>query len=43
MYESYSWPCVCSYKGERSIFVKLFKELLNGVMKRIEKGEKKVS
>lgn len=42
MYESYAWPGACSYKSERRLFIKWFKELLTGVLKRIEKAEKVV-
>lgn len=40
MYESYAWPGACSYKCERKLLIKWFKELLGGVLKRIEKTEK---
>lgn len=42
MYESYAWPNACSYKGETKLFIKWFKQLLNGVLKEIEAKEKKI-
>lgn len=40
MYESYAWPGALSFRGERRLFIKWFKELLSGVLKKIEKTEK---
>lgn len=40
MYESYAWPGVHNFK--KSIFVKLFRQLFDGVLKEIEKREKSI-
>lgn len=37
MYESYSWPGAYSLKDEVKIFVRKFKELIDGVSKVIHK------
>lgn len=40
MYESYSWPGAYTFKEEVKLFTKLLKEMLEGVLKSIEKREK---
>lgn len=42
MYESYQWPGAYSLKDEVKLFAKLLKELLDGVLKGIEKHERKI-
>jgi hypothetical protein len=37
MYESYQWPGAYSLKDEVRIIINQFKEMLNGVIKEIEK------
>ncbi len=42
MYESYSWPGAYSFKSEIKLFVQWFKELFDGVLKKIEETEEKI-
>lgn len=42
MYESYAWPGAYSFKGEIKLFVKWFKELFDGVLKKIEETDRKI-
>lgn len=37
MYESYDWPGAYSLKDEVKIIIQHFKELLDGVLKEIQK------
>lgn len=36
------WPGAYSFKTEIKLFVSCFKELLDGVLKKIEEAEKKI-
>lgn len=40
MYESYAWPGAATYKRERRTIVTWIKELIVGVMKKIDEVEK---
>lgn len=42
MYESYAWPGAYSVKTEIKMLFKKVKEHFNGVLKKIEKAEKKI-
>lgn len=41
MYESYPWPGAYTLKQEVKLFTKWIKELFSGVIKEIERVEKK--
>lgn len=41
MYESYTWPGACCKKEDRITIIKWAKELFEGLIKEIEKVEKK--
>lgn len=41
MYESYPWPGAYTLKDEVKLFSKWIKELFDGVIKEIEKNEKR--
>ncbi len=42
MYESYAWPGAYTYKEETKLFVKWFKQFMDGILKEIAEKEKKV-
>ncbi len=42
MYESYSWPGAYGFKDEVKHFITWFKNLFNGIHKKIVETEKKV-
>lgn len=42
MYESYAWPGAYSFKSEIKLFVKWFKNLFDGLLKKIESTEEKI-
>lgn len=42
MYQSYAWPGAYSFKSEIKLFVKWFKELFDGLAKKIEETEQKI-
>lgn len=43
MYQSYAWPGAYSFKSEIKLFVASFKELFDGLLKKIEDTEKAIS
>lgn len=42
MYESYAWPGAYSFKDEIKLFIRWFKDLFDGLSKKIEDSETRI-